>query len=170
MNPSASNSEASTLRLTAHSLEDTARIGQALGELLFPGAVVALIGPLGAGKTWFTRNVAIGLELATPEHVTSPTFVLIQEYAARLPIYHFDVYRLKQLSEFEDLGALEYLAGDGVCLLEWADRVTPLLPAEYLRVEFELTGQQSRLISITAFGEKYRKLFDGLAIVKGSIQ
>jgi tRNA threonylcarbamoyladenosine biosynthesis protein TsaE len=148
------------LKLSAHSLEETARIGQALGALLFPSAVVALIGPLGAGKTWFTRNVAIGLGLTTSEQVTSPTFVLIQEYPARLPIYHFDVYRLKQLSEFEDLGALEYLAGDGVCLLEWADRVAPLLPAEYLRVEFELTGPTSRVISFTAFGVRYRELVD----------
>ncbi|MFT3878643.1 MAG: tRNA (adenosine(37)-N6)-threonylcarbamoyltransferase complex ATPase subunit type 1 TsaE [Gemmatales bacterium] len=153
---------ASTLKLQANSLEETAHIGQSLGALLFPGAVVALIGPLGAGKTWFTRNVAIGMGLMTPEQVTSPTFVLIQEYAARLPIYHFDVYRLKQVSEFEDLGALEYLAGDGVCLLEWADRVTPLLPAEYLRVEFELTGPKSRLISLTPFGERYHELMNKL--------
>lgn len=156
------SSSASVLKLQAYSLEETARIGQSLGVLLFSGAVVALIGPLGAGKTWFTRNVAISLGLATPEQVTSPTFVLIQEYAARLPIYHFDVYRLKQLSEFEDLGALEYLAGDGVCLLEWADRVAPLLPAEYLRVEFELTGPGSRVIHLTAIGERYSELIDKL--------
>lgn len=150
------------MKLPVNSLAETGRLGQSLGSLLFPGAVVALVGPLGAGKTWFTRNVAIGLGLAAPEQVTSPTFVLIQEYAARLPIYHFDVYRLKQLSEFEDLGALEYLAGDGVCLLEWADRVAPLLPAEYLRVEFELTGPSSRVIKLTAFGDCYRELIDTL--------
>jgi len=170
MSTSVNKTAESTLKLSTHSLEETARIGQSLGALLFPGAVVALIGPLGAGKTWLTRNVAIGLGLTTPEQVTSPTFVLIQEYAARLPIYHFDVYRLKQLSEFEDIGALEYLAGDGVCLLEWADRVSPLLPKEYLRVEFELTGPESRAIDITAVGEKYRKLVDHLAIVSGSNQ
>ncbi len=151
-----------TLQIESHSLEETNRIGQALGALLFPGAVVALIGPLGAGKTWFTRSVAQGLGLTTPEQVTSPTFVLVQEYAARLPIYHFDVYRLKQLSEFEDLGALEYLAGDGVCLLEWADRVAPLLPADHLRIEFELTGEQSRTLVVTAHGEKYCRLVDQL--------
>ena len=124
--------------------------------------MVALIGPLGAGKTWFTRSVAQGLGLTTPEQVTSPTFVLVQEYAARLPIYHFDVYRLKQLREFEDLGALEYLSGDGVCLLEWADRVAPLLPVENLRIEFELTGEQSRTLVVTAHGEKYCRLVDQL--------
>lgn len=156
------NSFTIQLKLPADSLEETARIGQTVGSLLFPGSVLALIGPLGAGKTWFARNVAIGLGLTTPEQVTSPTFILIQEYAARLPIYHFDVYRLKQLSDFEDLGALEYLAGDGVCLIEWADRVAPLLPAEYLRVEFELTGPGSRVISFTGFGERYRVIIDQL--------
>ena len=153
-----------TLRIESSSLEETARIGRAMGALLFPGAVVALIGPLGAGKTWFTRSVAQGLGLTTPEQVTSPTFVLVQEYAARLPIYHFDVYRLKQLREFEDLGALEYLAGDGVCLLEWADKVAPLLPAEHLRIEFELTGEQSRTLVFTTLGERYRQIVDQLEL------
>lgn len=155
-------SPTSTLRMESSSLEETTRIGLALGALLFPGAVVALIGPLGAGKTWFTRSVAQGLGLTTPKQVTSPTFVLVQEYAARLPIYHFDVYRLKQLSEFEDLGALEYLAGEGVCLLEWADKVAPLLPAEHLRIEFDLTGEQSRTLVFTAMGERYRQIVDQL--------
>jgi tRNA threonylcarbamoyladenosine biosynthesis protein TsaE len=149
--------------MESFNLEDTTRIGQALGALLFPGAVVALIGPLGAGKTWFTRSIAQGLRLTTPELVTSPTFVLVQEYAAKLPIYHFDVYRLKQLSEFEDMGALEYLAGNGVCVLEWADRVAPLLPAEHLRIEFELTGVKSRMLVFTALGERYGQLIDQFA-------
>src|SRR5437762_1281844 len=83
------------------------------GALLFPGAVVALVGPLGAGKTFLARAIAEGLGIADSRVVTSPTFVLIQEYEARLPIYHFDVYRLKRQTEFFDLGAQEYLSGDG---------------------------------------------------------
>jgi len=158
MSSTSSTGTESSLRKLVSSLEETARLGQFLGSLLFPGSVVALIGPLGAGKTWFTRNIAQGLGLSTPDQVTSPTFVLIQEYAARLPIYHFDVYQLKQLSEFEDLGSLEYLSGDGVCLLEWADRIAPLLPADYLRVEFELTGPNRRVITFTALGKRYRRL------------
>lgn len=155
--------ETRTLSLECRSTSETSRIGQSLGKLLFPGAIIALVGPLGAGKTLFSRGIAEGLELPTPSQVTSPTFVLIQEYAARLPIYHFDVYRLKQMSEFEDLGALEYFAGDGVCLVEWADRIEPLLPTEHLRVEFTLTGPESRTLAIIGKGSCYFDLVESLS-------
>src|SRR5581483_8501567 len=105
----------------AASLAETEAFGRRLGRLLFPGSVVALVGPLGAGKTHFVRAVAEGLDIADSRVVSSPTFVLIQEYEARLPIYHFDAYRLRSESDFFDLGAYEYFAGDGVCLVEWAD-------------------------------------------------
>src|SRR5437588_12756061 len=100
----------------------TTAFGRRLGGLLFPGAVVALIGPLGAGKTHLVRAIAEGLDIADSRAVSSPTFVLIQEYHARLPIYHFDAYRLRTAAEFFDLGAHEYFEGKGVCLVEWADR------------------------------------------------
>jgi len=150
------------LQIDCPTPEATQALGQRLGALLFPGAVVALVGPLGAGKTLFTRGIALGLEVAAPEQVTSPTFVLIQEYAARLPIYHFDVYRLKHLAEFEDLGALEYFAGNGVCLIEWADRVAPLLPDEHLSIDFELTGPQSRRLTLTGNGSRHQQIIDQL--------
>src|SRR5439155_2968906 len=104
-------------------LEATEAFGRRLGELLFPGAVVALVGQLGAGKTHLTRAVAEGLSVKNPAAVNSPTFVLIQEYPARLPIYHFDAYRLGGPREFAELGADEYFCGDGGCLVEWADQV-----------------------------------------------
>src|SRR5947209_10992670 len=125
-------------------LAGTVAFGHRLADLLFPGAVVALVGPLGAGKTHLVRAVAEGLGVADSRVVTSPTFVLIQEYAARLPIYHFDAYRLRGAAEFVELGAHEYFAGDGVCLVEWADRVAGCLPKEYLRVTLEVTGETSR--------------------------
>ena len=143
--------------------ESTQALGQLLGSLLFPGAVVALVGPLGAGKTLFTRGIALGLGINNPSQVTSPTFVLIQEYAARLPIYHFDVYRLKKLSEFEDLGALEYFAGNGVCLVEWANKVTPLLPPEHLQVSFDLVSPSSRQLTFTAHGKRYQQIVDQIS-------
>src|SRR5438876_8541699 len=93
-------------------LDATMAFGRRLGALLFPGAVVALVGPLGAGKTHLVRAIAEGLG-GNPNQVTSPTFVLIQEYDARLPIYHFDAYRLKDEREFADLGVHEYFEGDG---------------------------------------------------------
>src|SRR3954470_13580559 len=114
-------------------------LGVRLGRLLFSGAVVGLAGQLGAGKTHLVRGVAEGLGVPDGRVVTSPTFVLIQEYeGGRLPVYHFDVYRLAGDAPFADLGAHEYLEGDGVCLIEWADRVEPSLPAERLLIELEL--------------------------------
>jgi tRNA threonylcarbamoyladenosine biosynthesis protein TsaE len=121
-----------------------------------------LIGPLGAGKTHLVRAVAEGLGIADSRAVSSPTFVLIQEYAARLPIYHFDAYRLQSEAEFHDLGANEYFAGDGVCLVEWADRVPGSLPAEHLRIEFSVTGESSRRARFAASGERYKKLVSRL--------
>src|SRR5271165_5127652 len=100
-------------------LAATEAFGRRLGALLFPGAIVALIGPLGAGKTHLTRAVAEGLGVTDSRVVTSPTFVLIQEYDGTLPIYHFDAYRLRGDAEFAELGAHEYFESGGVCLIEW---------------------------------------------------
>src|SRR5215470_13411924 len=121
--------------MAAHFTQDlpdlaaTDAFGRRLGTFLFPGAVVALVGPLGAGKTHLVRAIALGLGLADGRLVSSPTFVLIHEYDARLPVYHFDAYRLKDEAEFLDLGVYEYFAARGVCLVEWADRVETILPA-----------------------------------------
>ncbi|HEX5271278.1 MAG TPA: tRNA (adenosine(37)-N6)-threonylcarbamoyltransferase complex ATPase subunit type 1 TsaE, partial [Gemmataceae bacterium] len=151
-----------TLTLDLPDLAATEALGRRLGRLLFPGAVIALVGPLGAGKTHLTRAVAEGLDIADPRAVSSPTFVLIQEYPARLPVYHFDAYRLRGEGEFLDLGAHEYLDGAGVCLVEWADRVPGCLPADHLRVELAVTGETSRRATLTARGERYEALVRGL--------
>jgi tRNA threonylcarbamoyladenosine biosynthesis protein TsaE len=137
--------------------------GRRLGALLFPGAVVALIGPLGAGKTLLVRAIAEGLDIADSRVVTSPTFVLIQEYNARLPIYHFDAYRLRGPAELFDLGVHEYFEGEGICLVEWADRVEACLPPEHLRIELEVTGATSRRLTMTARGARYAAC--GIAII-----
>jgi tRNA threonylcarbamoyladenosine biosynthesis protein TsaE len=125
--------------------------------------VVALVGPLGAGKTHLVRAVAEGLGIADSRAVSSPTFVLIQEYEARLPIYHFDAYRLRGPAEFFDLGAHEYFEGRGVCLVEWADRVEGCLPAEQLRVTHTNTGEHSRRFDVEARGAKYAALLQQFA-------
>jgi tRNA threonylcarbamoyladenosine biosynthesis protein TsaE len=153
-------------------LAATAAFGSALGAALFPGAVVALIGPLGAGKTNLVRAVAEGLQIPDSRVVTSPTFVLIQEYEARLPIYHFDAYRLGGPRELFDLGVHEYFESGGVCLVEWADRVLACLPEEHLRVTMEITGPVSRRLTVLGLGERYvelvRKLLDKPAGVVGA--
>jgi tRNA threonylcarbamoyladenosine biosynthesis protein TsaE len=136
-------------------LTATQALGRWLGQRLFAGAVVALVGPLGAGKTHLARAIAVGLGVTDERLVTSPTFVLLQEYQGRLPVYHFDVYRLGSERAFVDLGTDEYLEGEGVCLIEWADRVARVLPAEHLWIELSLTGPESRLAVIEGRGQRY---------------
>ena len=132
--------------------EATEQFGNRLGTLLFPGAVVALSGPLGAGKTFLVRAIAIGLGVPDARWVTSPTFVLIQEYDAPLPIFHCDTYRLRSVDEFLDLGVDEMFQSGGVFLIEWADRVTPVLPADRLQIEIEVAGETARTFRFTALG------------------
>ena len=142
----------STAELIVHSdsPEATLALGRALGRAAEPGLVVALIGPLGAGKTQLVRGVAEGLEVADSRIVSSPTFVLIQEYAGRLPIYHFDTYRLTRPDQFTDLGPEEYFEGDGVCLVEWADRVSNCLPSDRLALDIRIDAPTIRQITLRA--------------------
>ncbi|MDB5084506.1 MAG: tRNA ((37)-N6)-threonylcarbamoyltransferase complex ATPase subunit type 1 TsaE [Bacilli bacterium] len=106
------------------------RIGRILGELAQPGDVFALTGDLGAGKTTLAQAIAQGVQVTEP--VSSPTFALIREYDGRLPVYHMDVYRLGNRAIEEDLGFEDYFYGDGLCIVEWAELVLPLLPADVL--------------------------------------
>lgn len=147
-----------TLTLELPDLAATDAFGRRLGAALFPGAVIALNGQLGAGKTYLVRAIAVGLGVRDPSAVTSPTFGLIHEYPAYLPIYHFDAYRLSGPQEFLELGADEYLAGEGVCLIEWADRVSDVLPADHLRIDLVVTGENSRDLTLTAAGPKHSGL------------
>ncbi len=142
--------------------EATRQFGHRLAELLFSNSVVALIGQLGAGKTFLVRAVARGLGVPAEALVTSPTFVLIQEYAGRLPIYHFDVYRLRRPNEFFDLGVGEYFEAGGVSLVEWADRVEGQLPPNHLRIRIHVTGEESRRIELEGRGDRYEALVPAL--------
>jgi tRNA threonylcarbamoyladenosine biosynthesis protein TsaE len=123
--------------------DETDRLGRALGELMGSDTVVGLVGPLGSGKTRLVRAVAEALGVL-PGAIASPTFVLIHEYEGRIPVYHFDVYRLKSWDEFEALGPADYWRRGGVCLVEWADRVAELLPDDSWRIQIEITGPTSR--------------------------
>lgn len=138
-------------------LAATESFGRRLGTLLFPNAVVALIGPLGAGKTHLVRAIAETLGIKNPAVVTSPTFTLIHEYPARLPIFHFDAYRLNSADEFLDLGATEYYQAGGVCLIEWADRVLSALPEDRLTISITPLDENRRRVELTGVGEHYRK-------------
>lgn len=140
---------------------DTERLAQPLADALEPGTVVALVGHLGAGKTRLVRAVveALGVDRRA---IASPTFVLVHEYEGRLPIYHFDVYRLGSPGDFLSLGADEYLSSAGVCLIEWADRVADVLPADHLRIEITATGETSREFRFQAGGPKSSAVLERL--------
>jgi tRNA threonylcarbamoyladenosine biosynthesis protein TsaE len=135
------------LNVELESEDDTERLGRALAELVGPGVVIGLVGPLGAGKTRLVRAIAEAQNV-DPAAISSPTFVLIHEYEGRLPIYHFDAYRLQSLRAFEDLGVFDYWAGAGVCLVEWADRVRGLLPDDCWMISLEPLGPTTRAASI----------------------
>ena len=133
---------------TAENESDTTRLGAALAAVLPAGTVVSLMGTLGAGKTRLVEALATALGVP-PNVVTSPTFVLINEYRqGRLPVYHFDTYRLKDDDEFLELGPDEYFDSDGISLVEWADRVAHLLPAERIEITLEVTGEHQRHVTI----------------------
>ena len=124
--------------------------------------MIGLCGPLGAGKTRLVRALAEAAGV-DPRLVLSPTFVLIHEYQGRLPIYHFDAYRLRDDDEFLQLGPDEYFDGGGWTFVEWADRVAACLPAERLEIRIEPTGITSRGFEITAIGERYEPVIAALA-------
>ena len=126
--------------------EDTAALGEALARTLGPGDVVALYGELGSGKTCFVQGLVRGLGVTTV--ATSPTFVLVNEYRGRLAIHHVDVYRTGSLAELMDFGLLDMMGGDGVTLLEWADRAELLLPPRAIKVRLDGVGDDPRTITI----------------------
>jgi tRNA threonylcarbamoyladenosine biosynthesis protein TsaE len=126
--------------------EATAAAGEALGLDLGAGDVVALYGELGAGKTCFVQGLARGLGVTT--RATSPTFVLVNEYRGRLAVHHVDAYRTGSLAELVDLGLLDLMGGDGVTVIEWADRAEALLPERTVRVRIEGVGDEPRTLTI----------------------
>lgn len=141
-------------------LEKTQEIGLKLGQLLRRGDIVCLTGDLGAGKTTFSKALAEGLGIT--ETVTSPTFTIIQEYEGRLPMYHFDVYRIEDPQSMEDIGFDEYLFGEGVCIIEWANIVKDLIPQNSLWIELLVTGDDGRRICFKSSGGYYENIIEEL--------
>ena len=146
---------------------ETAKLGAALANVLWPGSVMALDGPLGAGKTRLVQALAEALGVPRSECV-SPTFMLINEYRGRLPIYHFDAYRVKDEDEFLELGPDEYFEGPGITLVEWAERVEGCLPAERLEIRIEPISPTERRFEITARGARYADAINRLRLDSAS--
>jgi len=136
----------STRTAISRSSEGTRALGARLGARLGPGDVVACVGALGAGKTCFLQGLARGLGVTA--EVTSPTFVLVNQYRGRLPVYHLDAFRTESLTELADVGVEEMLHGDGVTVIEWADKLRPLLPERTITVTITGLGDEPREIAI----------------------
>ena len=141
------------MRIESNSAKDTFELGVKIGKEAKPGSVFTLIGDLGVGKTVFTQGVAEGLGILEP--VNSPTFTIVQVYdEGRLPFYHFDVYRIGDESEMDEIGYEEYFYGDGVCFIEWADLIKGIIPKKHTRIEIKKDlekGFDYRSIEITEF-------------------
>jgi tRNA threonylcarbamoyladenosine biosynthesis protein TsaE len=158
-----------TLNYISHNEEQTRRLGMHLGELLQGGELILLEGQLGAGKTTFTQGLAVGLGI--PENINSPTFTLLKEYAGQPrqmktgelmgigpALYHFDLYRLDNPAEIFDLGFEDYFYGNGVCIVEWADRADLYWPADHLRLRLKMLSETQRSLVFIATGVRYSEL------------
>ena len=146
------------LVLLSQSQGETKNIGSKLGALLKAGDVVLLNGELGAGKTTIAKAIAKGLGIKTDRYVVSPSYAIINEYSAKIKIYHFDLYRIDHPDEFFELGADEYFQSDGVCLVEWGEKFADAMPKDRLEVLLEHIGTTQRRITIKAFGKGYNKI------------
>lgn len=129
------------MRIETRSAEETFELGVSIGKQAKPGQIYTLIGDLGVGKTVFTQGLAKGLEITEP--ISSPTFTIVQVYEeGRLPFYHFDVYRIGDIEEMEEIGYEDYFYGQGVCLIEWANLIGELIPADAVPVRIEKDLEQ----------------------------
>lgn len=147
-----------TIEIISSTPEQTRRIGAAVSSLLRPGDVVSLGGELGAGKTCFTQGIATGLGIG--DHVTSPTFVIMREYAGHVPLVHLDVYRFERLNDLVDLGAEEVFRPEAVAVVEWGDHVEALLPRSHLRIDllYHAHGRQLVFAARGAWVSRLRSL------------
>jgi tRNA threonylcarbamoyladenosine biosynthesis protein TsaE len=151
------------LQITTNSPVETEQLGAAVGSLLHPGSFLALRGDLGGGKTCFTRGVVDSLAPQSNSLVSSPTYAIMNCYPGTTPVYHFDFYRLTCDDDIAELGFEEYFYGDGVCVVEWSERLAELLPSDVLTLLFEYAGDDRRLITITGSGPKSDTVLECLA-------
>jgi tRNA threonylcarbamoyladenosine biosynthesis protein TsaE len=140
----------------------TKSLGKKIGRYLEKGDVVGLVGELGTGKTVLAQGIAAGLGVGIKDYVRSPSFILLNIYQGRLPFYHFDLYRLNSLRDLEEIDYQQHLYGDGVSVIEWAEKIKGALPAEYLRIELSHHSRQTRIIRLIPKGKHYRKLINRL--------
>jgi len=136
------------MKVVTKSAEETVEFGKKIGAFLAPNDTVALIGPLGAGKTTLIQGIAQGLEVK--DYVTSPTFIIINEYEGRLPFFHIDLYRLGDIGEIEDLGIGEYFDRGGACIIEWAEKLGELRPKACHEIKIEIISENERDLCVSS--------------------
>ncbi len=148
------------LELISRSPEETRKLGELLGKVSLAADTFLLVGKLGAGKTCLTQGIARGLDIE--DYVASPTFVLVRELQGRLNLYHIDLYRLNRIDEIAELGIDDYLCGDGVCVIEWAEKGLSLLPGEHLLIEISYISDTERMIRFTPTSKHYLEMVEEL--------
>jgi len=140
--------------------DETVELGKWLGSNLRPGDIIALTGELGAGKTTLTKGIALGLGVES--EVASPTFTIIHEHRGKTPLYHIDLYRLESENLLTDLGLDEYLYGQGVTVIEWAERMGGYLPASMLQIHLKLAGENERDIDMSSSSDRWTGVIEEL--------
>ena len=150
---------------TTHSAQETVLLGKHIARHLSSGDIVCLIGDLGSGKTTLVKGLAQGLKI-DHRRVNSPTFVLINIYQGKLPLYHFDLYRLDSMKEINLLGYEEFLYGEGISVIEWADKMHRLFPQESLNIIFTSQHKEKRVLEVEAVGKRYLSLLRKIASSK----
>ena len=150
-----------SITIKTASVKETIAIGKKLGRLMSPGDVICLTGELGAGKTHFVKGIALGLGIRGKD-ITSPTFIIINEYKGKIPLYHIDLYRIGVIEDLRDIGMDEIVYGKGVTAIEWAERIKDILPDERLDITLKWVDDKTRSIEIRAFGHHHKEILDKL--------
>jgi tRNA threonylcarbamoyladenosine biosynthesis protein TsaE len=135
-------------------------LGELLGKNAAPGLLIAMIGDLGSGKTCLTQGIARGLEVPEDLYVTSPTFALVNEYPGKVGLFHVDLYRIESISELEDIGLDEIVVGTHVTVIEWAEKVTEILPQDRLSILIRIVDEQTRNLFLTGSGQSAGNLIE----------
>ena len=142
--------------IVSRSPEETQRLGVHIGELALPGDIFLMVGRLGTGKTCLTQGIAWGLNIR--EYALSPSFVIVREHYGRLPLYHIDLYRLDRIAEIEELGLDEYLYGNGICVVEWAEKGLSVLPVEHMLIQINYLSDTERSFQLKPSGKRYLEI------------
>lgn len=145
-------------KITTHNERETIELAQNFESEKFPNMIICLDGELGSGKTVFTKGIANALGIQ--ESITSPTFTIIKEYEGELPLYHMDVYRLN--GDVDGTGIEEYFTKGGVVVIEWADMIKDILPKERLEIKFRVAGENTRVLILKPYGQKYEDLCEAV--------